>query len=86
MFTYFFFLHVFLDGHLVSSFWHWTDFSSYVVVTSAFSILMAIVTRALLHSPLYIEVIGFLALFLEANLGTPQLWANYVRKSTAGMR
>jgi len=72
-------------GHLVSDFWHWTDFGSYAAVTAAFAVVMTVLTRALLFWPLYIEVLGFLALFLEANLGTPQLWANYVRKSTAGM-
>jgi len=46
---------------------------------------MTIVTRALIFWPLYIEILGFAALFFEANLGTPQLWANYERKSTAGM-
>jgi len=73
------------SGHLTTSFWQWTDFGSYAIATMAFAIVMTIFTSAMLFSSLYVELIGFFALFAEANLGTPQLWANYKRQSTAGM-
>ena len=44
------------------------------------------VTWLLLDVPVYIEVLGFLAVFFEAMLGAPQFYRNYCNKSTAGMR
>jgi len=38
-----------------------------------------------LDSTFYIETIGFLAVFFEALLGTPQFLRNYRLKSTEGM-
>lgn len=38
-----------------------------------------------LENPLYIETIGFLAVFFEALLGTPQFLRNFRLKSTEGM-
>lgn len=77
---------VFVDGDFVTNFWAWTDFSSYLIVTAAFTAISLVVTYALLDVVLYIEIIGFLALFLEANLGSPQFLSNWNRKSTLGMR
>lgn len=34
----------------------------------------------------FVEIVGFLAVFTEAMLGTPQLVKNYLNKSTEGMR
>ena len=38
-----------------------------------------------LDNPIYIETIGFLAVFFEALLGTPQFLRNHRMKSTEGM-
>jgi uncharacterized protein with PQ loop repeat len=35
---------------------------------------------------LFVEVVGFLAVFTEALLGVPQVLCNYQNKSTKGMR
>lgn len=50
------------------------------------SIVLSFVTFLFLHSPVYVEGIGFLALFTEAMLGVPQLLKNLHNKSTEGMR
>ena len=35
---------------------------------------------------IFVELLGFVSLLLEACLGVPQLWRNYSNKSTEGMR
>jgi len=35
---------------------------------------------------IYVEALGFTSLFIEAMLGIPQFYDNYVSKSTLGMR
>lgn len=50
------------------------------------SIVLSIITFFFLHSPIYVECLGFLALFTEAMLGVPQLIKNLRNKSTEGMR
>lgn len=42
-------------------------------------------TWLFLNSTFYVETIGFLAVFFEALLGTPQFLRNYRLKSTEGM-
>jgi hypothetical protein len=34
----------------------------------------------------FVEAVGFMAVFTEAMLGTPQFYRNYANKSTYGMR
>lgn len=67
-------------------FWQWTDFQSYIDFLLAMSIVLSFITFLFLHSPIYVESIGFLALFTEAMLGVPQLLKNLRHKSTEGMR
>ncbi|XP_033831588.1 solute carrier family 66 member 2 [Periophthalmus magnuspinnatus] len=68
-----------------SYFWLWTRFVDYVQCVVAFSLVAAYVTYVLLDSALYVETLGFLAVFTEAMLGTPQLYCNFQNKSTEGM-
>lgn len=51
-----------------------------------FLLLVAYITYLLLDSSVFIETLGFLAVFTEAMLGMPQLYCNYQNKSTEGMR
>lgn len=67
------------------NFWAWHDFASYVEFELAFSALTGLLTFALLDSPVYVEVLGFLSVFAEAMLGTPQLYRNMRNRSTEGM-
>lgn len=58
----------------------------YVQCVLAFTLMAAYITYLLLDSALFVETLGFLAVFTEAMLGTPQLYRNYQNKSTEGMR
>lgn len=69
-----------------SHFWSWSHFLDYVQCVLAFTLVAAYVTYLLLDSALFVETLGFLAVFTEAMLGTPQLHRNYQNKSTEGMR
>ncbi|KAL0273581.1 UNVERIFIED_CONTAM: hypothetical protein PYX00_006217 [Menopon gallinae] len=66
-------------------FWAWTDFQSYVDFLLFFSIISSLITYLMFDSPVFIELIGFMAVFIEATLGMPQLFQNYWNKSTRGM-
>ena len=67
-------------------FWAWTDFQSYLDFLLVFSLLTSILTYIFIKSPIFIEMVGFMAVFTEAMLGMPQLFQNYYNKSTRGMR
>lgn len=69
-----------------SYFWKWTDFLSYVEFILIISALLCVSTYLLIDFEAYVETIGFLAVFIEAMLGTPQLYRNFTNKSTDGMR
>ncbi|XP_006010995.1 solute carrier family 66 member 2 isoform X2 [Latimeria chalumnae] len=74
----------FMDLEL-KSFWLWSRFMDYVQCVLAFSSGAAYVTYLFIDWPLFVEGLGFLAVFTEAMLGTPQLYRNYQNKSTEGM-
>lgn len=50
-----------------------------------FTGVLGIITYLLLDSFLYIESLGFVAVFMESLLGIPQLLRNFKKKSTRGM-
>ncbi|XP_035491166.1 solute carrier family 66 member 2 isoform X2 [Scophthalmus maximus] len=66
-------------------FWLWSHFVDYMQCVLAFTLVAAYITYVLLDSVLFVETLGFLAVFAEAMLGTPQLYCNYQNKSTEGM-
>ncbi|XP_056154764.1 solute carrier family 66 member 2 isoform X2 [Lampris incognitus] len=66
-------------------FWSWSHFVDYLQCVLTFTLLAAYITYLLLDSALFVETLGFLAVFTEAMLGTPQLYCNYQNKSTEGM-
>lgn len=66
-------------------FWNWDDLLSYVKFLSLFTLVIGLLTYLLLHSYIYIEILGYVAVFSEAMLGMPQLLKNYSKKSTLGM-
>ncbi|XP_052230126.1 solute carrier family 66 member 2-like isoform X2 [Dreissena polymorpha] len=76
--------HHFTDFDL-DHFWQWSEFGSYVQFTVAFSALMGVLTFILISNWVFIETIGFLAVFAEAMLGAPQFYRNFQNKSTQGM-
>ncbi|CAL1544814.1 unnamed protein product [Lymnaea stagnalis] len=66
-------------------FWRWTDFLSYLEFVSLFSLVIGLLTYLFINSVIYIELLGFMAVFTEAMLGAPQFLRNYQKKSTVGM-
>ncbi|KAG5842592.1 hypothetical protein ANANG_G00179260 [Anguilla anguilla] len=66
-------------------FWLWSRFVDYLLCVLSFTAVAAYVTYLLLDSFLFVETLGFLAVFTEAMLGVPQLYCNYQNKSTEGM-
>lgn len=50
-------------------FWAWTDFQSYLDFMLAFWLVGGIVTYFMLPYSLFMETMGFVALFTEAMLG-----------------
>lgn len=67
-------------------FWQWTDFRSYVEFIAAFTLAASILTYVFVGHVLYVELLGFTSLLIEAMLGVPQFYDNFVSKSTFGMR
>ena len=47
---------------------------------------MGIITMLFSRYPVYLESIGFMAVFTEAMLGIPQFVRNFRNQSTEGMR
>lgn len=66
-------------------FWQWTDFISYVQFLILFTVFAAGVTYVSVSSSIFVETLGLCAVLFEAMLGAPQLYHNFVQKSTEGM-
>ncbi|CAF0774640.1 unnamed protein product [Rotaria sordida] len=69
----------------IDYFWQWTTFSSYLEFLFVFTVILSIITWVLHKNLVYVETIGFLAVFCEALLGVPQFVRNLRAKSTEGM-
>ncbi|XP_053820564.1 solute carrier family 66 member 2 isoform X1 [Vidua chalybeata] len=67
-------------------FWHWSKFTDYMQCILTFTGVTGYITYLWLDSSLFVETLGFLAVFTEAMLGVPQLYRNYQNRSTEGMR
>lgn len=67
-------------------FWQWSEFSDYALFLSVFTGFFILLTVALLDVSVYVELLGFLSLLIEATIGVPQFWRNFQNGSTAGMR
>jgi uncharacterized protein with PQ loop repeat len=66
-------------------FWEWTDFQSYVQCILAFTFMGTVMMWMFCDWTLFVESVGFLAVFVEACLGVPQFLRNYRNGSTRGM-
>ncbi|XP_057671450.1 solute carrier family 66 member 2 isoform X2 [Diorhabda carinulata] len=66
-------------------FWNWSDFQSYLDCMLIFTIATSLLMYIFIDYLIFVETVGFLALFTEAMLGMPQLIKNYRNKSTEGM-
>ena len=70
----------------IEYFWKWTRFRDYCLFLAAFWGVGCTLTFLLIRVTVFVELLGFAALLLEACLGVPQLWRNYSNQSTEGMR
>ena len=52
-------------------FWDWDDFNSYLTCVVGVWTGLSIMTYAMMTSTMFIEILGFLALGIEACLGVP---------------
>jgi len=66
-------------------FWQWTDFPSYVEFVMCVAAVGSLLMYFLIEFSIFVETVGFLAVFTEAMLGVPQFYRNYKNKSTYGM-
>lgn len=66
-------------------FWNWSDFQSYIDCMLVFTIFASLCMYVFIEYVVFVELIGFMAVFTEAMLGTPQLLKNFRSKSTEGM-
>jgi hypothetical protein len=58
-------------------FWQWTDFASYVAFLLIFTLVVGVSFFLLLDTDWFIDVVGLLALGIEASLCVPQVVQNY---------
>lgn len=75
----------FLQMNLRRDFWQWTDFLSYVQFLFCFGCLGVFLMYCFIDYQIFVETVGFLAVFVEAMLGVPQFWRNWNNGSTQGM-
>lgn len=71
------------------NFWQWNDYHKYLLFLSGFSAVcgtISIINVFTLRWIVYTEILGTLALMTEATLAMPQLYQNYLLKSTRGLR
>ncbi|GAA5826104.1 hypothetical protein JCM10212_002412, partial [Sporobolomyces blumeae] len=66
--------------------WQWNSFPAYLEFTALLILLHCAMFLLLHRVNVYIQLLGFVALGLEATLPIPQLLVNYENKSTAGFR
>mmetsp|Transcript_28062 Transcript_28062/g.50266 ORF Transcript_28062/g.50266 Transcript_28062/m.50266 type:complete len:159 (-) Transcript_28062:8-484(-) len=69
----------------LSNFWNWEDFSMYLQFIFSLVLALFMLTSVFRASSLYFEILGFLALGVEALLGVPQYYKNFKRQSTDGL-
>lgn len=62
------------------------NFRSYIQCVFLFSFVGAVVMYILGDNRLFVESVGFMAVFVEACLGVPQFLRNYKNRSTKGMK
>lgn len=66
-------------------FWRWSRFKDYVQCVGCIWFILSYLTWLFIDFGWFVETLGFLAVFIEACLGTPQFLRNYQNKSTVGM-
>ena len=70
-------------------FWNWRNFSQYmtfILSATAAVVLITLGNIKMIRSSIITEAIGTMALFIEATLAMPQVYANWCNKSSDGLR
>jgi solute carrier family 66, member 2 len=62
-----------------------SPFAVAVIFLGGLILAILIPSVMFIDSPWFVEILGFFALGIEACLGTPQLYQNYQKRSTAGL-
>ena len=75
----------FLSDLKPSHFWQWTDLTSYIECTAAFTVIVGLMMYFFMSYVVFVEAVGYASLLTESLLATPQLVKNYNSKSTIGM-
>ncbi|XP_019869226.1 solute carrier family 66 member 2 isoform X2 [Aethina tumida] len=66
-------------------FWNWSDFQSYIDCMLVFTIVASLLMYLFIEYKVFVDIVGFIAMFTEAMLGMPQFIKNFRSKSTEGM-
>ena len=77
---------MFLSDWDTKYFWKWTNFQSYLEFVLLFGILGGVLMYLFVEYPIFVEIVGLIAVLTEAMLGVPQFLRNVHNKSTDGMR
>eukprot|EP00040_Diaphanoeca_grandis_P019340 m.102071 g.102071 ORF g.102071 m.102071 type:complete len:289 (+) comp27381_c0_seq2:84-950(+) len=72
------------DG-VLAEFWKWTDYADYLLYIASFTVFFGTLTYLLVNVAVYVETLGFAAVFIEAIQAIPQWRRNHRAKSTQGM-
>ncbi|GEM07529.1 PQ-loop protein [Rhodotorula toruloides] len=70
----------------IANFWQWPNFGAYLEFSAILVVVHSVLFLLLHRFTFYIQLLGLIALGLEATLPIPQVLANYHAKSTAGFR
>lgn len=70
----------------LADFWDWDEFSSYLQAWLALNFALFLACAMLLPNQYFIDLLGSVALGVEAMLAVPQAWRNYKQKSVQGLR
>ncbi|KAJ7695134.1 hypothetical protein B0H17DRAFT_1159014 [Mycena rosella] len=68
------------------SFWQWSTYTEHVEFLAGLILFQAILFLILGGFPIYVAILGFVALGLESTLPIPQLISNYKQRSLYGFR
>ncbi|BGP62250.1 hypothetical protein NBRC10512v2_003579 [Rhodotorula toruloides] len=70
----------------IANFWQWPNFGAYLEFSAILVVAHSVLFLLLHRFDFYVQLLGLIALGLEATLPIPQVLANYHAKSTAGFR
>ncbi|GAA6007799.1 hypothetical protein JCM10207_004878 [Rhodosporidiobolus poonsookiae] len=67
-------------------FWQWDSFGAYLEFSALLILVHCVFFLIFYRFDVYVQILGFIALGLEATLPVPQLISNFQHRSTAGFR